>query len=422
MKDFVVSTPLFDAEMAVSMYHLQYRSGNRMLGLQNDYQRMNDALTAPGLELVERFGIEVFATDKPLLVEATKFQILAGLPQDMDIDPNKLTFLISEDITNDADIINKCEQLKKAGYSFALSDYPMNPNNPVIPFLDYMVLDAQDPNYKKKNTWMLRGYKSIKPIIVNIPDRQSFKSLKSRPQAIFGGEFYSQPITEGSVVLSPLKINVLHLLYQVNRDDFDLLDIVRIIERDPYLTISLLKFINSRASGLNKKVESIKGAVTILGQKEVRRWATIALSVSLAEDRPSEITKLSLTRAKLAENLAGHFELGTFQSSLFLAGLFSMLDIILQQPMETAIKEICVNEHVARALVDHSGSLYPVLELIYAYERADWDKTSILMIKNNITIDDLSEAFVNAMVWYKQLLESIDEDALHPGKAPAPVN
>lgn len=421
MNDFVVSIPLFDSDIAVQMYHLEYRSGDRMLGLQNDYQRMNDALKAPGLELVERFGIEVFAADKPLLVEATKFQILAGLPQDMDIDPHKLTFLITEDITNDPDVINKCAELKSAGYSFALGDYPTNPNNPVIPYLDYIILDAQDPDYNKKNTGLMRAYKSIRPIIMNIPDRQSFKAVKSRPKAIFGGEFYNQPITEGSVVLSPLKINVLHLLYQVNHEDFDLADIVRIIERDPYLTISLLRFINSRASGLNKKVESIKSAVAILGQKEVRRWATIALSVSLAEDRPSEITKLSLTRAKLAENLAGYFELGTFQSSLFLAGLFSMLDIILQQPMESAIKEVSVNEHVARALVEQSGQLYPVLELIYAYERADWDKTSILMIKNNITIDDLSNAFVDAVVWYKQLLESIDDDSLYPEKTPAPA-
>lgn len=420
MNDFVVSIPLFDSDMAVSLYHLAYRSGDRMLGLQNDYQRMNNALKAPGLELVERFGIEVFATDKPLLVEATKFQLLAGLPQDMNIDPHKLIFLISEDITTDPDVINKCAELKNEGYSFALSDYPKNSQNPIIPYLNYILLDSQDPEYNRKNTGVKRIYRKITPVIVNIPDRKAFKAVKNHPKAIFGGEFYNQPITEGKVVLSPLKINVLHLLYQVNHDDFNLSDIVRIIERDPYLTISLLKFINSRASGLNKKVESIKNAVAILGQKEVRRWATIALSVSLAEDRPSEITKLSLTRAKLAENLAGYFELGTFQSALFLSGLFSMLDIILQQPMESAIKEVSVNEHVARALVDHSGNLYPVLELIYAYERADWDKTTVLMIKNNITIDQLSEAFVDAMVWYKQLLESIDEDALHtPNTLPA---
>jgi EAL and modified HD-GYP domain-containing signal transduction protein len=149
--------------------------------------------------------------------------------------------------------------------------------------------------------------------------------------------------------------------------------------------------------------------VAILGQKEVRRWATVAISVSLAEDRPGEITKLSLVRAKFAENLALAFELGIFQSNLFMAGLFSLLDVVLEKPMAEAVKEVAVDDRVKKALVDKTGELYTVLDLIYTYERADWDKVSIIGIRNNVDMEMVIQAFLDALVWYNQLLASIDE-------------
>ncbi len=245
-------------------------------------------------------------------------------------------------------------------------------------------------------------------MIYNVPSMDAYSGLKYDKHALFTGDFYSQPITKGRAVISPIKVNALHLLSQVNQEDFDLTDIVRIIERAPYFTISLLKFMNSVTADPEKQVESIRQAVAILGQKEVRQWAAVALSVTLAEDRPSEITKLSLVRAKFAENIAGAFDLGVFQSNLFITGLFSLLDVILEKPMDEALKEVAVDHRVRRALVDKEGLFYPVMEMIYAYERADWDRTSILMIQKNTDIDHVSKAFLDALVWYNQLLAAID--------------
>ncbi|MGI6152674.1 MAG: EAL and HDOD domain-containing protein [Christensenellaceae bacterium] len=278
--------------------------------------------------------------------------------------------------------------------------------------VDYMLLDYESPEFAAQFRVAGTMLRHIKTVITNVPDMNTYNTLKSgQAPLLFTGDFYSQPITEGDNVISPLKVNALNLLHQVNQEDFDLTDIVKIIERDPYMSISLLKFINSGAVGLKRHVESINNAVAILGQTEVKKWSIVALSISLAEDRPSEITRISLIRAKFAENLATAFEMGVFQQGLFMAGLFSLLDVILEKPMEEAIKEVGVDERIRKALVDKQGDFYKVLELVYAYERADWDLATILMLKNDLEVNTVSSAFTDALLWYTQLLQSIDNTA-----------
>jgi len=162
-----------------------------------------------------------------------------------------------------------------------------------------------------------------------------------------------------------------------------------------------------------RKIESIRNAVAILGQKEVKRWATTAISLQLADDKPNELAKLSLIRARFAENLAKAFEMGVFAQSLFMMGLFSLLDVILEMPMEKAANEVALDENVRMALVDKSGDFYKILGFIHAYEHASWGNIAIMMVEHNLDLDDVTSAFIDALVWYKSLLDSIaseDED------------
>jgi len=408
MNMLIVPTPLFDSKMAVEAYRLCSHDGEKVLGIKNDFRRMNEAFSNPGLDVVEQIGIEPFTGDKLLFADISRMQLMTGLPLNMRIEPERLVCVIPSELASDAEAVSCVKKIRESGYQIAMDGFPANTGAPMIQYLSFIMLDCSHPQFYYWFDQVYKRMRQLKTVICNIPDMESFAVLKKEHGAYFTGDFYSQPVTEGQQQLSPVKVNALHLLNQVNQEDFDLMDIVRIIERDPYLTISLLKFINSNAVGLKRQVESIKQAVAILGQKDVRHWSTVALSVSLADDRPSEITKLSLVRAKFAENLATAFELGVFQSSLFMAGLFSLLDVMLEKPMAEAINEVAVDDRVKQVLLEKQGPFAPVMELIYAYERADWDKTSILMIQNNTDIEHIGQAYLDALVWYSKLLQTID--------------
>ncbi len=409
MNVFIVAIPLFDSNMAVQAYQL-CAHGEKVLGMDDDHVYTNEALSNPGLDIVEQIGIEAFADDKPLFLELSRLQLMAGVPIDSPLGPDRIVCVIPVSFISDREMTTKVHVLKEYGYIIAIDGYPEDPDAPMLEYASYIILDYTDPLFFQRYNGFYRTIRGTKPVISNIPSMEAYKQINYDEKALFSGSFYSQPITQARAILSPVKVNALHLLGQVNKEDFDLIDVVRIIERDPYCTISLLKFINTASSVAGRgrqKIESIRQAVAILGQKEVRQWATITLSVTLGEDKPGAITKLSLVRAKFAENIAGVFDLGMLQPSLFMTGLFSLLDVMLEKPLHTALDEIGVDRRIRSALVDNMGPYYPVMEMIYAYERADWDKTTQLMFQNDADISQISQAFLDALVWYNQLLTAI---------------
>lgn len=410
MSMMIVPIPLFDSEMAVESYWLEAHDGKKFLGVKDNFQRMDDAFFHYGLEMVERIGIESFTGGKRLFVPLSQMQLLSGLIERASLDRELVVCVLPADCILDANAARQIQILHKLGYQICLDGVPPKAGSLVMRYVSYLSLDHQDPLFNNLYAQARKEREEIQFIIRNIPDAAGFRVLKNNPRAYFTGGFYSRPITSKTKdKLSPVKVNALHLLNDINQEDFDLEDVIKIIERDPYLSVSLLRYLNSSASGLPRKVESIRQAVTILGQSSVRLWATVSLSAILGEDRPNEITKLALIRAKFAEGIAGAFELGVFQPSLFMAGLFSLLDVMLEKTMEDAVKEVAVNDLVRAAILGEQSPLTPVMEFIYAYEKAEWDQVSILTIQHETDMERVSKAYLDALLWYRSLLQSIDD-------------
>jgi EAL and modified HD-GYP domain-containing signal transduction protein len=330
----------------------------------------------------------------------------------MHIPPASLVCVIDKETLTDNAAYAKLGILKRKGYRLAIDGYPQAISmDTAVKVFDYVLLSCNDENFNADLKQIRPYIFKTKLVITDVPDMDSFNKYSGARGVLLSGNFYSQPITKGATDISPLKINALNLLGQINDDSFDLGEAASIIERDPALSISLLRFINAMNPDRSRKIDSIRNAVAILGQKEVKKWATIAISVNMGEDRPSEITRLSLIRAKFAENLAPAFELALKSGSLFISGLFSLLDVILQMPLSKAIDEVAASGEIRDALIDNKGQLSEVLRLIFAYEHADWHNASLIMVRNGVDIDDLSKAFLDSLYWYRQLLDAIDDES-----------
>lgn len=411
MKSFIVAVPLFDADMGVVAYRMNTQNGEKLFGVANDYTSMGDAMNSIGLESISQIGVEPFTGGKPIFVECNEYNLMMDLPQRSNVPPELLVCVISRKTRLDAAVLGKCRQLKELGYSIALDNirYSMDVNE-FYDLADYVLIDSLLPSLNNLIINARLRNRRQKIVLTGIPNQEAFEKLSRIPYTLFGGHFYSEPITKGSKLISALKVNALQLLKVVSEDDFDLYEASDVIQRDVAISISLLRFINSPAVGLTRTIDSIKAAVAILGQRETKKWVIVTISSKLADDKPTEITKLSLVRAKFAENLATAFNLGVLAPSLFMMGLFSLLDVILDKPMSEAITEISVNGRIRSALVDHEGELYDVLRLIYDYEHADWEAVSTTMIRKGIEVEQINKAFLDALVWYKLLLEGVFEE------------
>jgi len=406
MKTLIVAIPFFDSKMSVEAYRLNSRSGQKLRGMMDDYLSVSDAVLSPGLDLVKTLGAEPLAGQCPLYVDINEYHLLMGVPLDLGISPEKLVCVLQNDIKPDDAILKRCHELKDHGFGVAVDGLlEGHTENPLFELIDCVIIDISDYDTDAKFMNIIKALSAKKRVVLsNIPDMAKFKKLAGTTNTLYAGDFFNQPITKGKSEISPVKINALTLLRQINEEDFNLSDIAGTIERDPSLSISLLRFINTV---MPNKINSIRNAVAILGQKEVKRWANAALSIQLAEDRPGEITKLSLIRARFAENLAKVFEMGVFSPSLFMVGLFSLLDIILEKPMETAVKEVALDEKVSEALVNKTGDFYRILDFIFSYEHANWDDVAIRIVQYNLELEGVVGAFIEALVWYKTLLDAI---------------
>ena len=248
----------------------------------------------------------------------------------------------------------------------------------------------------------------MKLIAVNVDSIEDYETLaKGGAYSLYEGDFYRLPVTKGSTKVAPLKVNYLELLKIVNNPDFELTKAADIIGRDTALVIELLRMVNHMA--INSEITSIRHAAAMLGQRELKKWINAVVSHQLCADKPNEITRLSLLRAKFAENLAPAFEMAALSSELFLMGLFSVLDIILDKPMKEALAMVNVSKEIQEALVNQNGDMARVFDFIKRYELASWAELSRQMIVYNVKEAPVYDAYIDALAWYRDLFGNIED-------------
>jgi len=400
---------MFDADLTVMAYRLEFQDSTAMFGIAQDYKSLDGAMHSPGIEVLNQIGLDPFTGGKPIFVTVNQFMLLADFSKSCQIAPESTVCVITREMPLEPIYINKCSELKDKGFSIALDGVEHSAAaEPLYRLAKYIMVDAAESDFMAALRLVRVKYPHPTAVIKNIKFKEKFDEIHIVPNSFFSGPFFTQPITKGVSSVSPLKLNALDLLRVINEDDFDLEQVSKIVGRDVSLSISLLKFINSPMIGITSKVNSIRGAVALLGQNETRKWVTVAVSNYMSEDKPGEISKVSLIRAKFAENLATVYELGVHMNALFLMGLFSLLDVILGKPMEEAVKNIFIDNKVKDALVNRRGEFAPVLEMLYCYESADWKGVCYLAVMHNLNIDHVCKAFIDSLMWYKELLGSIN--------------
>ncbi len=402
----VVLVPLFDENMAVSAYSIFAQKNNYLLNPSMLGTGKNDgAIRVDGLELIQNIGIETLSEGKEIFVPVTNMSILADLEDQCDAPPEKIVFLMDNTIPPVEMYINRLKELKEKGYKLAvrkLAVAEFEDYRDILALVDYVLLNNRKIAIDKAKIYFGKLYPNAKLCAGNIDEMETFITLKAEGgYSLYEGSFYRMPLTKGSNKVSPLKMNYLQLLSIVNEGDFDLQKAADIISRDTALTISLLKMVNRMT--VNSGITTIRHAAAMLGQKELKRWINTAVAGQLYSDKPSEMTRVSLLRARFAENLAEVFGLAVRKDELFLMGLFSVLDVILEKPMSEALDMMKISGDIRKALVEKDGVLAPVLDFVLQYEDANWQEVSRQMLLGNISLDAVQQAYMGSLQWYKEL-------------------
>lgn len=369
-------------------------------------RQFDGAAYVDGLELIQELGTTTLSGGKPIFVSLNNISIFSSLESECKNTNHAPILLIDQTFPPVSMYTDRIRELREFGYHFAMRNLPVHCYEdyaPILSQMDYILIDCQKIDAVKASFYFRKLYPDICICASNIPDMETFGKLSpAETISLFEGTFFRMPVTRGEHKVSPLKINYISLLNLIEEDDFDLTKAADIISQDTALIISLLRLANTHS--FNSEITSVRVAVSMLGQKDLTRWIQTTVIEKLCSDKPNELMRLSLLRAKFAENLAPVFGMAMRSQELFLTGLFSILDIILDCSMEEALSMVRVSGKIRTALLEHTGSLAEVLHFIVKYESAEWQEVSRQLVLKNIEIPDVSHAWVSSLQWYAKLI------------------
>ena len=369
--------PLFDEDIAVRAYSLFVQKKNYFLnpnllgGAQFD-----GAGHVDGLEVIDNMGMETLSNDAEVFVQVSNISVFSDIENQCDAPHERVVLLLDNTVLPSDMYLDRLKALRKSGYKLAIRKLEVSQfedYREVLQLMDYILLNQRKIDISKAKIYFQSLFPNIKLCAVGVDSMETFEKLKAAGgYSLYEGEFFRIPGNRSEHEVSPLKVNYIQLLNMVNSPEFELTEAADIIGRDTALVISLLKMVNRMTR--NSTITSIRHAAAMLGEKELRKWLITAVAGQLYTDKPNELTRMSLLRAKFAENLAPVFSMAIQSSELFLMGLFSVLDVILDMPMKDALETIRVSKNISDALVYHKGIFAFPLEFILQYENANWQE------------------------------------------------
>lgn len=246
----------------------------------------------------------------------------------------------------------------------------------------------------------------IKFVATGVDTHAQLQQAKHQGHTLFLGFFFKQPhIIKKAKEIDPLKINYMRLLELTSSENYvDFKQISSIISSDVALSYKLLRLLNSVALGLRNPVTSIPMAIAYLGEASLKKWIAMLALRGIANDKPRELIRLSLIRAKFGEKIYEAISPKREDMYVFLLGLLSLLDVALDVSKEDIFKEIIVAEEIKISLLTTDGPHSDLVTFFSDYEYGNWDEVTEFLGKNNLTDDQANSAYIESVKWYNDLL------------------
>lgn len=399
---FIGRQAILDQKKNVYAYEILFRSG-----LKNAFDPSLDGNVATQSVMVNTmldFGMKKLVSDKKAFINFTEKNLLNRAPQLLPAD--SIVVEILETVQPTPAILEAVQELKDEGYKIALDDFVLLPGYELlIDMADIIKVDfriTEDPEERKRLREILPGH--VRLLAEKIETEEEFHQALEYGYVLFQGYFFCKPVVLHKKKLTSNALSQIRLLKEVNRQDFDFSAIINVISSDTNLVHKLLTYINSVGIGLTYHISNLRQAAVLLGSGGMRRWVTLISLQTFSEDKPPELFTISLLRAKFCELIAHEIKRPDLTPDTgFLLGMFSLLDVLLSQPMEEVLKEVGLSSELNAALLGEDNILRHVLDLVIAYEQGDWDKVIACCRRENIPVEHLQPCYDEVLKWYNTL-------------------
>jgi len=401
---FFARQPIFDAKKKVFGYQLLYRQGP-LDKTANFTDKDVATLSVISTSLLssrqpQEMGQRIF-------IHFSRESIISDIPAALP--PHSTVVEVESLPLLDDALLDALTRAKANGYSLALNDYQSGSCDPGlvqladIIFVDVLGKSEADIQAITQNLSASKALLAAK----RVEDNAAFELAKKLGFKLFQGFFFEKPVIVPGRKLTSNKITRLHIYHSLEKRDLDIEELAGIIESDVSISFRLLSFINSLAFGLRYKVNSIKHAIMLLGWQQIKSWLwLVVLSDVLPQDKTSELPYLSAIRAKFLERVATNHQYRDIPpESLFLMGLFSLLEPMLDTPMKDLVEALPLQDEVKAALCGDPNLYNQWLEVARCFESGDWGKLDALTGALKLDPITVASSYCEALVWAKSLYD-----------------
>jgi EAL and modified HD-GYP domain-containing signal transduction protein len=361
----VVRHPIADGRNNVVGYELRF-GGAVDLG---DPSRDAKATSALLVEAFGDIGLERLAGRHPAWVSiARNFLVEIGPPP---VRPDRAVLQIDAYPAQD-DLLALLQQLSRSGYTLALDTYDGRTDIEELMSLCSIVKVSVPERDDEELARVLEAPRTQGALLVatDVQDHAQFVRVQNFGFTYFEGDYFAKPRLFRHRGVATAGLGSLRRLGELTNGDVTFEDLERIIASDVGLSLKLLRYVNSAFFALPRTLSSVREALSMLGVRTVRRWATV-MAISAIPDVPDELVALGLRRARMCEMLAGS-ALPEERDTLFTIGLFSVADALLDAPMAEVLDSLPFTDEIQTALLRRDGPKGELLSAVTEYERGEF--------------------------------------------------
>lgn len=372
-------------------------------------QKINDQLLIRTINSLDPQRIAQFREIWLAVSEATlQSPLLEGLPP-------KATIILVRAVPNHPpapEVLVRAAALREAGFRFGLLGFADNAAHRAwLPLVCLIAIDVPSyaPNELAQAVEAARAAREgLRVIARRIDSYEGFEYCHAQGFDGFAGKFLTRRENwPPQPPLNPDRVRLCDLLNRL-RAGTELTAIAEGLRLSPHISYRFLRYINSAGMGLTGHIASIEQGVLYLGREKLYRWLTLLLfSAPEGQITDQALLEQALMRGRMMELMGGETHLDHLQcDELFVVGVFSLFDILLNLPLPMALRPLQLPKPVAGALLEGSGPYAPYLRIALGCEQTDPDAPHDSVdaaAAIGLAADRVNALALEALAWAQQL-------------------
>jgi len=392
---FVGRQPIFNRDLELVGAELLYRDS------RENFAHIKDATAASRSTVVTAFteiGIDTLVGKGVAYVNFAEEMLLS--PNAEALPSNKVVIEVLEHVPCTPEVCKALQRLKDAGYTIALDDFVFTESRePLIQYADIIKIEVMDKVVMQQTLDALEPY-DVKLLAEKVEDQADMRMCLDLGFELFQGYFLCRPEVVEGEKLPANRMATLQLLSKLSDPTVDFDTLVELVSSDVALTYRLLRYLNSAHFSLRQPLTDVRQAMGLLGYNKLRAWVAL-VALSSVDDKPAELVRIGIVRARMCELLADSLEVDG--PTAFTVGLFSILDALFDREMDTLIGPLPLDEALKAALIERDGPLGQLITYAEQYEAGRWGA----LLKSQFEPVRLVSAFIEANKWTTETLAAL---------------